>query len=149
VEIYCRPCTGSGEDCPYYAGTYAVFAIGGFSTLHEIYQTYTPSSTELSFRVPAMPEGMAGADYFDTYWGNLATVGNWSLAQALRCGYPAQAPEVGDYLTVLDTLPTPPAGDGYYYVTAVTYQGEKRFGRKCSNGVLSGRDPAVLPQCSK
>ena len=33
------------------------------------------------------------------------------------------------------------------YVTAVTHQGETRYGRQSSGGVLSGRDPAVLPSC--
>ena len=49
--------------------------------------------------------------------------------------------------TVADTLPTPGSNQGYYYVTAVTYQGETRYGRKGSSGVLSGRDPAMLPEC--
>ena len=83
----------------------------------------------------------------DTYWGDLATVGDWSQAQPLQCGYPATAPSVGDYLTVDDTLPTPAPSHGYYYVTAVNYQGDIRYGRKLSGGVLTGRDPAVLPAC--
>jgi len=66
-----------------------------------------------------MPEGFQHADYFDTFYGDLATVGDWSQAQPLQCGYPATAPSVGDYLTVEDTLPTPSPGQGYYYVTAV------------------------------
>jgi hypothetical protein len=51
------------------------------------------------------------------------------------------------YLTVNDPLPTPAPGNGYYYVTAVNYMGETRYGRRRSGGVLSGRDPAVLPRC--
>ena len=37
--------------------------------------------------------------------------------------------------------------DGVYYVTAATYQGATRYGRKTTAGHLSGRDPAVLPTC--
>jgi len=61
--------------------------------------------------------------------------------------YPAATPHVGDYITVADTVPTPVPGRGIYYVTAATYQGATRYGRKTSNGHLTGRDPAVLPTC--
>ena len=40
--------------------------------LFEILQTYTPTANEVSFRVPYMPEGFQYADYFDTYYGDLA-----------------------------------------------------------------------------
>lgn len=126
-----------------------VIAISGFTTTFDILQTYTPASGQLSFRVPHMPEGLQYADWFDTYYGDLATVGDWSQAQPLRCGYPATAPTMGDYLTVDDTLPTPAAGRGYYYVTAANYQGQRRYGRQSNRGVLRGRDPAVLPACSE
>jgi len=96
-----------------------------------------------------MPEGFPAADYFDTYYGDLATVGDWSQAQPLQCGYPATVPSVGDYLEVADPLPNPEPGHGRYYVTAVTHQGQRRYGRKSSGGVLSGRDPAVLPTCGQ
>ncbi len=74
-------------------------------------------------------------------------MGDWSQAQPLQCGYPATPPSVGDYLTLNDSLPDPPAGHGRYYVTAATYQGQTRYGRKASGGRLSGRDPGVLPAC--
>jgi hypothetical protein len=45
-------------------------------------------------------------------------------------------------------VPDPPSRQGYYYVTAATYQGETRYGRKRAGGVLSGRDPAGLPRCT-
>ena len=95
-----------------------------------------------------MPEGFQYADFFDTYYGDLSTVGDWSQAQPLECGYPATPPSVGDYLNVEDTVPDPAPGQGYYYVTAVTYAGETRYGRKCIGGVLSGRDPEVLAECT-
>ena len=126
-----------------------IAAIEGFTTTFEILQTYTPTANEISFRVPYMPEGFQFADHFDTYWGDLTTVGDWSQAQALQCGYPATAPSVGDYLTVDDTLPALESGQGRYYVTSVTYQGQTRYGRKSSGGVLTGRDPAVLPGCGE
>ncbi len=59
----------------------------------------------------------------------------------------AAAPAVGDYLTVADTLPELKLGQGCYFVTAVTHLSETRYGRKSSGGVLTGRDPAVLPEC--
>jgi hypothetical protein len=117
--------------------------------LFEIMQTYTPVTANLSIRVPYMPEGFQFADFFDTYYGDLETVGDWTQAQGLSCGYPTTAPNVGDYLSFEDTLPMPAPGRGYYYVTAVNYQGERRYGRKTIDGVLGGRDPAVLPVCSR
>jgi hypothetical protein len=56
---------------------------------------------------------------------------------------------MGDYLTVEDRLPAPAPGSGYYYVTAVNYQGQRRYGRQSNGGVLSGRDPVVLPACER
>ena len=109
--------------------------------------TYEPTASTFGFRVPYMPEGFQFADFFDTYYGDLATVGDWSQAQPLQCAYPAPAPQIGDYLTV-SAPQIPPPGQGYYYVTAVNYQGQRRYGRKASGGVLSGRDPAVLPACN-
>ena len=77
------------------------------------------------------------------------TCGGDSVKQAhpLQCNYPATPPHVGDYLTVADTVPTPAPGQGVYYVTAATYQGATRYGRKTTAGHLSGRDPAMLPTC--
>lgn len=141
-------CSVSGGPVPSYYGRW-IAAISGFTTTFEILQTYTPASGPISFRVPYMPEGFPAADYFDTYYGDLATVGDWSQAQPLQCGYPATVPSVGDYLEVADPLPNPEPGHGRYYVTAVTHQGQRRYGRKSSGGVLSGRDPAVLPTCGQ
>jgi hypothetical protein len=38
-------------------------------------------------------------------------------------------------------------GQGVYYVTAATYQGQTRYGRKTTAGQMSGRDPLLLPEC--
>jgi len=96
-----------------------------------------------------VPEGFPAAGYFDTYWGDLATVGDWSEAQPLQCGFPTSQPAVGDYLEVEDPLPALEVGHGRYYVTAVSYQGQRRYGRKRNGGVLSGRDSALLPGCGE
>jgi len=139
-----------GGDCSAYpvgSGDYWVAYISGFATMFDVLQTFTPQPA-LGFRVPYMPEGMAGADHFDTYWGNLSTVGDWSQAHPLQCNYPAAAPHVGDYLSVPDAVPTPAPGQGVYYLTAATYQGATRYGRKTTAGHLSGRDPALLPACT-
>jgi hypothetical protein len=94
-----------------------------------------------------MPEGMPAADHFDTYWGNLTKPIDFTQAHPLACDYPPAPPHVGDYLSVADTVPTPAAGQGVYYITSATYQGATRYGHKTTAGHLSGRDPAVLPAC--
>lgn len=136
-------CQGAGG-----GGLGSMVALTGLPILFDVFQTFVPDTTSLAFTVPAMPEGMGGADHFDTYTG---TIGNYdfSQAQSLQCNYPMPVPEVGDYLTVADTLPTPTPGTGRWYLTAVNYQGETRYGRKNIGGVLSGRDPAVLPVCQE
>ena len=124
-----------------------IVAIKGLPSTFEILQTFTPTASELGFHVPAIPEGLQFADRFDTYVGDLAAVGDWSQLQPLQCAYPAIAPSVGDFLTVADTTPTPAVGQGLYFVTAATFQGQTRFGRQSVGGVLSGRNPATLPVC--
>jgi hypothetical protein len=133
--------------CP--GGAYTarwIAAIEGFTTLYEVRQSFAPE-TPLGFRVPVMPEGMGGVDHFDTYWGNLTYPIDFTQAHPLQCGYPAAPPHVGDYITVADNVPTPAPGQGVYYVTAATYEGQTRYGRKAMGGQLSGRDPALLPTC--
>jgi hypothetical protein len=124
-------------------------AITGFTPLFDVLQSFTPQPTTLGFRVPFMPEGMGGADHFATYWGSLTHPIDFTQAHPLQCSYPSTPPKVGDYLTVADTVPTPAPGQAVYYITATTYQGQTRYGRKSSGGKLTGRDPAVLPGCSK
>jgi len=124
-----------------------VASIEGFATTFEILQSFTPQPS-LGFSVPYMPEGMPAADHFDTYTGPLTKPIDFAQAQPLACDYPASPPAVGDYLTVADPLPDPAPGTGRYYVTAATYQGQTRYGRETTAGVLSGRDPALLPACT-
>jgi hypothetical protein len=78
---------------------------------------------------------------------NLAHPIDFTQAHALQCDYPATPPHIGDYFSIADTVPTPAPGQGVYFVTAATYQGATRYGRKQSNGQMSGRDPALLPEC--
>jgi hypothetical protein len=137
---------GLGGQCSYGTPT-TLFTIEGFTTTFEILQSYTPQPSALGFRVPYMPEGMAAADHFDTYWGPLTKPLDFTQAHPLACDYPATAPHVGDYLSVSDTVPTPAPGQGVYYVTSATYQGATRYGRKTTAGHLTGRDPALLPTC--
>ena len=47
------------------------------------------------------------------------------------------------------TNPWSQSSQGYYYVTAVNYQGERRYGRKYMDGKLSWRDPGQLPACDE
>lgn len=120
--------------------------IAGLATEFEVLQSYQPNAG-FAFRVPYMPEGLPAADQFDTFYGPLTIPIDFAQAQPLQCNYPASPPQVGDYLTVVDPLPDPAVGTGRYYITAMTYQGQTRYGRKASGGKLSGRDPAVLPAC--
>jgi hypothetical protein len=150
LDTHCHE-SSSGSGNPYcaYLDTVGPWlaAITGFTTTFDVLQTFTPQPA-LGFRVPYMPEGMGGADHFDTYWGPLTHPLDFTQAHPLQCGYPATAPHVGDYLTVADTVPTPEPGHGVYYVTAATYQGATRYGRKTSAGHMTGRDPDLLPACT-
>ena len=121
--------------------------IEGLATLYEISQSYTPTPGTLAFRVPVHPEGLPAADHFDTYWGNVADLPNFTAAHPMQCSYPSTPPAVGDYLTAADTSPCPTPGRANYIVTAVTSGSQRRYGRKLIAGVLSGRDPALLPSC--
>lgn len=144
---FCHRVPTSG-DCQYFSSS-SVFQIDGFSRLFEIFETYTPTPSTWQFRSPAHPEGLPAADYFDTYYGELTNPIDFTQAQSLQCGYPASPPSVGDYLTVNDSLLDPAPGTGRYYVTAVTHQGQRRYGRQNISGVLSGRNPALLPACGR
>jgi hypothetical protein len=130
-----------------YACGWWVAAVGGFSPLFDILQTYTPAADAFQFRVPAHPEGLRAADHFDTYWGHVSDLPDFTQAHAMQCHFPATPPTVGDYLTVADTSPQPSPGYANYIVTAVTSGSQRRYGRKLIAGVISGRDPALLPGC--
>ena len=135
------------NDCPNYLSGHWLVAIEGFTTTFDILQTYTPSPATLGFRVPTIPEGLHPVDRFDTYWGNVADLPNFTSAQPMQCSYPSIPPSAGDYLTVADTSPLPAPGHGNYIVTAVSHASQTRYGRKLIAGVMSARDPALLPAC--
>jgi hypothetical protein len=137
-QRFCDPC---GSDSRW------VLAISGFATLFEIVQTYAPQSNEVIFRVPTMPEGLSSADRFDTYWGRVASLPDFTTAHPMSCGYPASLPRVGDFLTVADTSPIPPLGQANYIVTAVTHGPERRYGRQLTGPTMTGRNPELLPVC--
>ena len=147
VRSYCLP--DPNIQCPsgYNDAGWWLMSVEGLTPLFEILQTYTPTTDALQFRVPAHPEGLRSADHFDTYWGHVADLPDFTQAQPMACHYPAWPPAPGDYLTVADMSPNPAAGTANYTVTAVTYGGQWRYGRKVINGVMSGRDPALLPGC--
>ena len=78
-------------------------------------------------------------------------IANVSPEKIVKAGL-SQVPEgrlVFSPLTVEDNLPALEPGQGRYYVTAVTNQGQRRYGRKSNSGALTGRDPALLPACAK
>lgn len=143
-----RDCASGGgqpDRCTYHHPP-SMVAIGGFATSFEIMQTYMPVAS-LAFRVPAHPEGLRAADHFDTYWGHVSDLPDFTRAKPVQCDYPKGPHSVGEYLTVPDTSPRPAPGHVNYVVTAVTYGAERRYGRQRIGGVLSGRDPALLPPC--
>ena len=141
LHVLCDSPTG----CEYAPNRW-VALISGFTPLFDALQTYQPALAGTSFRVPRHPEGLRAADHFDTYAGILSS-SDFRQMQPLRCNYPSTIPAVGDLLQVADTLPEPPLGDGFFFVTATTYQGRVRYGRQSNDGQLSGRDPSLLPEC--
>jgi hypothetical protein len=70
-----------------------VIEISGLPTLLDIILSYQPPST-LSFNVPVRPEGLAGADSFSVYAGDLDTVSDLSQAVPLQCTVPDGRPPV-------------------------------------------------------
>lgn len=124
-----------------------IIAITGLPTLFDVVQTYTPSATNLRISVPAHPEGLRRADHFDTYWGRVSDLPDFTQAHPVQCDYPDAPPTAGTYLTVADTSPIPAPGQANYIVTAGSEGTQRRYGRQLIGGVLSGRNPALLPVC--
>lgn len=141
-------CNDCGPTPPNYSRT-LVFAITGFPTLFEVEQSYTPSTSTLGVRVPLRPEGLHTADHFDTYWGHVESLPDFTQAQPMACNYPGDhQPQAGEYFTVADTSPRPAPGHANYTVTAVSDGTQRRYGRQRIGNVMSGRDPALLPACA-
>ena len=121
-----------------------VIRVCGLPTVAALMQSFETANM-LSFRVPRFPNGLVGADWFDTYYGDLTNPLTLSNAQPLQCGYPANRPNAGDYVTI-DSMPAPDPGEGVYVLTAARYQAERRLGRQSSGGQLTGRADG-LPEC--
>lgn len=132
---------------PLYDSRVEILRFRGLTTLFEILQTYTPTANAIQFRVPSMPDGFRSPDHFYTYWGHVSDLPDFGRAKPVQCAYPKTPATAGDYLTVPDTSPLPSPGEANYSVTAVTYGTDRRYGRKRIGGVMSGRDPALLPAC--
>ncbi len=120
--------------------------ISGLPGLFAIASTFTPSGA-LSFRIPAIPEGLPSGDHYDVYAGDLADLPDLSRAQGIGCDV-AAGQQTGDWIVFEDPLPPPGPGAGRYYLTAVVSGSETRAGRRCESGALSGRDASTLPGCA-
>lgn len=138
-------CDSQGED----DNQVALIRVSGLPTLYEVQSSYQPPTT-ISVLVPKHPNGLFAAESFSTYHGTITNPLDFSAAQPLKCNYAEAAPpEPGGYLTVPDTTPDPDPGEVTWLLTAVTSPtGETRMGRKVEAGVLSGRDPLRLPECT-
>lgn len=123
-------------------------SVRGFTTLFDVFDSFTSGTQSVGFRRPQRPEGLRDADRFDTYWGNVTRPLDLSAARPLQCAYPGHWPQPGEYLSYPDTAPTPAPGEAVYYLTSVTYQGETRAGRTASAGRLVAREARRLPECA-
>lgn len=119
--------------------------VSGLPGLFEIAASYVPPST-VSFVVPAVPEGLPTGSRMDVYAGSLASLPDFSQAQAVQCDVASGLPP-GAVLSIGDSLGDPPPGEGRYYVAAVVSGGDRRIGRRTESGQLTARDPAGLPAC--
>lgn len=134
-------CVGQGDIKEHLA----LVRVTGLPSLLDVALTYEPGST-LSFRIPALPEGLPTGDFFDLYAGAVATLPDLSQAQVVACDV-ANGLSPGDTVVMTDTLPEPPAWEPRYYLVAVTSGAERRAGREQIDGVLQGRDATGLPWC--
>lgn len=122
-----------------------VIRITGLPTLFDLALTYqSPSS--LALRMPVHPEALPSADHVDVYYGPVGALSNLSTAGSLACNV---APDAlpGAQVTISDTLPNPPVGQGRYYVASVAHGAEVRAGRRNTNGLYQGRNTSGLPAC--
>ncbi len=123
----------------------ALIRISGLPTLFDLQLTYVPSGA-IAFNVPARPEGLAGADRFDVYHGDAASLPDLSLARSLACDVaPGALP--GMIVQVTDTLPDPAAGRLRYYLVTVTDDAARRAGRRWTGPAPTGRPASLLPDC--
>ncbi len=136
-----RRCYQPIVDCNWIAG------IEGFTPLYDIVETFLPDGS-VAFRVPSSPEGLRGAEHFDTYVGPVTRPLDLAQAQPLQCGYPGTPPQPGAIQTISTTIPDPAPGSATYVLTAVTFEGNTRAGRRTNfAGSLTGRAASALPAC--
>ena len=136
------------DACPAGYDSHHWDSVRGFTTLLDVFDSFSSGTQGVGFRRPWRPEGLRDADRFDTYWGNVTRPLDLSAARPLQCAYPGHWPQPGEYLSYPDTAPTPAPGEAVYYLTSVTYQGETRAGRTASAGRLAARDARRLPECA-
>jgi hypothetical protein len=86
------------------------------------------------------------ADSLQVRTGDVRSMPTWSQAQPLPCEA-AVNPAPGQLVSVADTLPNPPVGEGRYYLVASQSGSDRRLGRQNVNGAFSAREPAGLPGC--
>jgi hypothetical protein len=122
-----------------------VLRISGLPPLYDIVTTYEPSGL-LSFTVPRHPEGLLAGDQFDMYSGAVSSLPDLAQAVPFACDV-ASGQGPGYRVRVLDTLPSPAAGQAAYFLTAATHAGQKRAGRMRTSGGLAGRNADLLPPC--
>lgn len=95
----------------------------------------------------ALGQDWPGRMEFSGGAGNIADLPYFNKATPMECNWPALSPSPGDYLTVVDGSPTPAVGQANYIVTAANHSADIRYGRQNIAGVLSGRNPVLLPSC--
>jgi hypothetical protein len=134
-------CLGQGDNKEHLA----LVRVTGLPSLLDVALTYEPGGS-VSFRIPALPEGLPTGDFFDLYAGAVETLPDLSQAQTVACDV-ASGLSPGDTVVVPDPLPDPPAWEPRYYLMAVTSGTERRAGRERISGVLQGRDASGLPWC--
>ncbi len=122
-----------------------IVELSGLPTMFDTLLTFVPGGT-LAALTPAHPDGFRVADSLQVWTGNVRAMPDWSQAQPLAC-LAATAPAPGQVVTVADTLPDPPVGEGRYYLMASQSGPNRRLGRAYINGAVVARDPVGLPVC--
>jgi hypothetical protein len=138
----CTPqgCTNDSEN------PRGIVEIGGLPQMFDTLVTFIPGQPAMNILTPAMPDGFRHADSLQVWTGNVRSMPDWSQAQPLAC-MAAQNPAPGQLVSVQDTLPDPPLGEGRYYLVASQSGADRRLGRQYVNGAFSARQPVGLPGC--
>ena len=108
--------------------------------------TFIPGQQAMNILTPAHPDGFRSADFLQVWTGDVRSMPDWSQAEPLTCEAAAN-PTQGQAVTVADSLPDPPVGEGRYYLVASQNGADRRLGRQYVSGAFSARQPAGLPAC--